>query len=159
MTTWRWANVPLPEPYLAALGAAVGIDYIVPVRPPVLAPGWLGAGLAAGGVALVGWAVISAADADVDSSDRLVQSGAYAVTRNPMYLGWSTAVLGWAIASRHAWLVAAWAVATRLIHREVMAEERALESRHPAAFRDYSARVPRYLPRITARQSTTPVSR
>lgn len=88
---WRWGNVPVPEAHLAALGVAALAHLMLPARLPLgrraahLA-GWLtmvaGIGLAAWGVSSA-----SAADVGVDRPSRLVTTGAFAVSRNPMYQG------------------------------------------------------------------------
>ncbi|MBA2338543.1 MAG: isoprenylcysteine carboxylmethyltransferase family protein [Acidimicrobiia bacterium] len=102
--------------------------------------------MAAAGIGLAAWAVASASDADVKRETSLVTEGAYAVTRNPMYLGWSAGVLGLALASRSAWLVVAWLLAVRALDREIRAEESRLSSRFDPTYAAYRARVPRYLP-------------
>lgn len=145
---WRWSNVPVPEVHLAALAAAAMAHWLLPLRLPL--PPWvrivLGGPMLAGGIGLAGWAVASAGEANVDHTSELVTRGAFAVTRNPMYLGWSAAVLGAALLTRSAWLAATGAVAIRRIDREVRAEEAHLARRFDAAYDAYRARVPRYLP-------------
>lgn len=99
----------------------------------------------AGGVGLAAWAVASAGDADVERESELVTAGAYAVSRNPMYVGWSGAVLGLAAIRRNAWLLAAWLLATRALHDEVLDEEARLSRRFGHSYDAYLRRVPRYL--------------
>jgi protein-S-isoprenylcysteine O-methyltransferase Ste14 len=48
-----------------------------------------------------------------------VTEGAYALTRNPMYVGWSLAVLGLGLAAPSAWLVATGLLAMTALDREV----------------------------------------
>jgi protein-S-isoprenylcysteine O-methyltransferase Ste14 len=142
----RRSNVPVPEAHLAALGAGLGLDWVIPLRLPLGRRGWiLAAPLIAGGVALAAWAVASAGDVDVDRDADLVTDGAYALTRNPMYVGWSCAVLGLAIARRSVWLVAGWGIAVRRLHREIRAEEHRLGDRFGDRAAAYRSRVPRYV--------------
>jgi protein-S-isoprenylcysteine O-methyltransferase Ste14 len=142
----RRSNVPLPEAHLAALAAGLGLDWLIPMRLPLGRRRWiLGASLIAGGVALTAWAVAAAGDVEVDRDTELVTGGAYALTRNPMYVGWSCAVLGLAVARRSVWLVAGWGIAVRRLDREIRAEERRLYERFGDRAAVYRAHVPRYL--------------
>lgn len=146
----RWSNVPVPEPHVAAVLAGAGMHALLPVRLPIGDPArWtMAATLVAGGAALAAWAVSSAGEADVERESELVTDGAYALTRNPMYLGWSAGVLGLAVASRSAWVLVAWALALRALDREITVEESRLSARFGGEFAAYRARVPRYLPRF-----------
>jgi protein-S-isoprenylcysteine O-methyltransferase Ste14 len=146
----RWSNVPIPEAHVAAIVAGAGMHALMPIRLPIgdQARWTVAATSVAGGVTLAAWAVASAGDADVERESELVTNGPYAMTRNPMYLGWSAGVLGLAVASRSAWMLVAWAVAVRALEREINAEESRLSSRFGRAYTEYRARVPRYLPRV-----------
>ncbi len=143
----RWSNVPVPEAHVAAVIAGAGLHYLVPIRLPLDGGArWpLATSLVAGGVGLAAWAVVSAGEADVERESALVTHGAYALTRNPMYVGWSAGVLGVALASRSVWMLAGWAVAVAAVDREIQAEESRLEDRFGAAYTAYRDRVPRYV--------------
>ena len=95
----RWSNVPVPEPHVAAIVGAAGLHWMLPLRIPLARRTRLAlAGpMMATGIGLVGWAVAAARDADVESDSALVTSGAYALTRNPMYVGVLLILLGEAI--------------------------------------------------------------
>jgi len=142
----RWANVPIPEPYVAALIGAGVMRVIAPIPPlsPSMARavGWP---MVAGGIGLAAWAVASAGEADVEHESDLVTAGAYAVSRNPMYVGWSGAVLGLAAIRRDAWLLAAWLIATRALHDEVLGEQARLSERFGDSYGAYRRTVPRYV--------------
>ena len=101
----------------------------------------------AGAVALGSWAVASAsrAGATVDRTDKLVRTGAFAVSRNPMYLAWSLGLLGLAVLMRSVWLLVGAAAASMAVHREVLREEHALERAFGDEYRAYRAATPRYL--------------
>ena len=146
----RWSNVPIPEAQVAAIVAGAGMHAMVPIRVPIGDPTrWtVAATLVAGGVGLAAWAVASAGDADVGRESELVTDGPYAMTRNPMYFGWSAGVLGLAVASRSAWMLVAWAVAVHALDRGIKAEESRLSNRFGHEYAAYRARVPRYLPRF-----------
>jgi protein-S-isoprenylcysteine O-methyltransferase Ste14 len=149
----RWSNVPVPEPHVIAIVGAAGLHWMLPLRIPLgrrtrLA---LAGPMLATGIGLAAWAVSSAGDADVESESILVTSGPYAVTRNPMYLGWSLGVLGLALATGSAWLLAGWFAAVRALDREVDVEEAKLLPRFGATYVAYRDRVPRYLPAVPQR--------
>ena len=105
--------------------------------------------MVATGIGLTTWAVASADDADVDSDSELLTTGAYGLTRNPMYVGWSIGVLGLAVGTRSAWLLAGWLVALGVLDREIDAEESRLLRRFGATYTAYRDRVPRYLPWVS----------
>lgn len=77
----------------------------------------------------------------------MVTSGVYRFTRNPMYLGMFCLLAAWA-----AWLgrlapllVGLPAFVLYMNRFQIVPEERALEKRFGAAFREYAARVRRWL--------------
>jgi protein-S-isoprenylcysteine O-methyltransferase Ste14 len=111
------------------------------------------AGLAfvAVGVAIIGWAITSHYRASPDrvqrtlEPDYLVTNGAYARTRNPLYLGGTCMWLGWAIWFASPAIVAGAALLTiGFCAFAVPFEERRLARRFGPAFTEYTARVPRW---------------
>lgn len=80
---------------------------------------------------------------------RLVTTGLYARSRNPMYVGVVLMLTGWALMLRsvpHAVYAAVVAGAFHL--RVVMGEEPYLARRHGEAWRRYAQQVPRWLLRV-----------
>jgi hypothetical protein len=80
--------------------------------------------------------------------ERLVDSGAYAYTRNPMYLGHLIFMLGLAITFR-SWF----ALALLIFHifwfqRRVAEDEKRLQSSFGPPYTDYMARVKRWIPGV-----------
>ena len=145
----RWRNVPLPEAHLVALGAGALLSLIAPRRLPLgrraaAVAGWP---LVVGAVALGSWAVASAGreGATVDRTDRLVRTGAFSVSRNPMYLAWSLGLLGLAVLTRSVWLLVGAAAASLGVHREVLREEVALERAFGDEYRAYRMSTRRYV--------------
>jgi protein-S-isoprenylcysteine O-methyltransferase Ste14 len=79
----------------------------------------------------------------------LVDSGPFAMLRNPLYVGNIAVWVGFALAARLVWLAPVIVVLMGLeYHAIVRWEERLLESRLGDAYRDYAARVPRWLPTL-----------
>ena len=138
---------------MAAIAGAAALHALLPLRIPLARSMRLAlAGpMLAGGIGLAAWAVASAGDADVESDSALVTDGAYAVARNPMYVGWSVGVLGLAIATGSAWLLAGWVAAVLALDREVDGEESRLIQRFGARYLAYRDHVPRYLPGASSR--------
>ena len=98
------------------------------------------------GAGLAAWSVMSFGNAEAEREEELITTGAYALSRNPMYISWSTGVLGLAFWTRSAWLLAAWLFAVRALDREITGEESRLAGRFGPAYAAYRQRVPRYLP-------------
>ena len=90
--------------------------------------------------------------APIDAPKRLVVRGLYRYTRNPMYLGVLTVILGWALLFRAAVLVGyAIAVAAAFHLFVVLYEERHLRREFGHEYDRYCHRVGRWLPRIVRR--------
>jgi protein-S-isoprenylcysteine O-methyltransferase Ste14/pimeloyl-ACP methyl ester carboxylesterase len=81
-----------------------------------------------------------------DPPRRLVSTGLYRVSRNPMYLAVCLTVVGWAgVFGRWELLVYAVALLAAFHLRVLYREEPWLDERHPTEWIRYSARVPRWL--------------
>ncbi len=79
----------------------------------------------------------------------LVASGPFAIVRNPLYLGNIALWAGVALAARLMWLAPLIVVLLGLeYHAIVRWEEGLLESRLGDAYRNYAARVPRWIPHL-----------
>ena len=89
-------------------------------------------------------------------SDRLgplIDTGPFALVRNPLYIGNIALWVGFAIAARLVWLAAAIVVILALeYHAIVRWEERLLEERRGEEYREYCARVPRWWPAVNRRE-------
>ncbi|GAA1631690.1 methyltransferase family protein [Georgenia ruanii] len=77
----------------------------------------------------------------------LVTTGAYALTRNPIYTGLAAATLGVAVLRRRAVPLVCAAVLAGVLARKTRLEEVALERRFGARYRAYAAATPRLVPR------------
>ena len=84
----------------------------------------------------------------------LIDSGPFAYARNPLYIGNVALWIGFAFTARLLWLAPLILLLLGLeYHAIVRWEERLLDSRLGPAYRDYAARVPRWVP--VPRRGTT----
>jgi protein-S-isoprenylcysteine O-methyltransferase Ste14 len=82
----------------------------------------------------------------VERASSLVTTGIYRVTRNPMYVGLTSVLLGWALRLSDVWTVAGPIFFALYITRfQIVPEERLLGAKFGAAYEDYCARVRRWL--------------
>jgi len=86
----------------------------------------------------------------VDRSSRLVVSGLYRVTRNPMYLGLLSVLVGWALllGSLSPWLMVV-AFERLIVILQIRAEEAALSSRFGDDYIRYTRQVNRWIGRAS----------
>lgn len=118
--------------------------------PPWPMPWWIGAIVAAAGVALVATAIGAFRGAGEDPrpwtvTGGVIDSGLYAWSRNPMYLGMAITELGLSIAIGSALGVLLTFVAVAVVGATVIArEEEYLEAKFGGAYRRYRERVRRW---------------
>lgn len=80
------------------------------------------------------------------ASARLVSDGAFAISRNPIYVGNTLLLLGTGLVAGIAWFLPLAFVAAALIGRlAIRGEEQHLEARFGKAWRDYAKRVRRWI--------------
>jgi protein-S-isoprenylcysteine O-methyltransferase Ste14 len=136
-------SLPLPVA-LAILTLRIG------QTPPSVALTVLGIAITFAGELLRLWGVHHIGAISRTRSDRLgplVASGPFAYMRNPLYVGNIALWVGFAVTARLLWLAPAIILLLGLeYHAIVRWEERLLESRLGDTYRDYAARVPRWLP-------------
>jgi len=90
--------------------------------------------------------------APIAAPEKLVVRGLYRYTRNPMYVGVLTVILGWAVHFRAAELLSyALVVGTCFQLFIILYEERQLKRAFGSEYEDYCARVGRWLPRLGRR--------
>ena len=81
-----------------------------------------------------------------EAASSLVAGGIYRLTRNPMYLGFALALLGWGIfLSNPAALAVLFAFVVYIDRFQIVPEERALEALFGEAFAAYRSKVRRWL--------------
>ena len=146
-SSWRWNNVPLPEPHIVGILASGVLHLARPWKLPGSRRLHSGAGwtLVGAGVGISTSAVRAASDVDLERPSTLISTGPYAISRNPMYIGWTLLYLGGALITRNAWMVASLPVVAGLIHRDVLREEHTLERAFGEEYVRYRKLVRRYL--------------
>jgi protein-S-isoprenylcysteine O-methyltransferase Ste14 len=146
-SSWRWDNFPLPEPHTMGILASAVLHLTHPWRLPGNQPLYSGVGwsLAGAGAAISVSAVRVASDVDLERPSTLISSGPYAISRNPMYIGWTLIYLGGALITGNAWMVASLPLVGGLIHPEVLREEHTLEKGFGEEYIRYRKSVRRYI--------------
>jgi len=86
----------------------------------------------------------------VRKNRELTRTGPYAYTRNPLYLGSTMIAFGFAIAAGNWIILTALAVLFAAIYIPTIQSEEAYLREHFAGFDEYSRKVPRLFPRLTA---------
>ena len=153
----RNAGVRFPPPlyYVAGLLAAWSLDRYVkalsfshPGVPALATAGWA---LTVAGVCLVGWGMATFRRAHTaiipnQPASRIVTSGPYRFTRNPMYTGLAIAYGGVALLMNSAWPLILLPLVIALLVRFVISREEAyLRHAFSTDYGAYSARVRRWL--------------
>jgi len=111
---------------------------------------WIGVAFCTVGLGLLFWSLISFGQSfrvgiDTDRPDRLVTSGIFAVSRNPIYIAFASVLLGQFLIFPNWILLIYMGAATWLFHRQVLREEKYLKRHYGEEYANYSRRVPRYL--------------
>lgn len=146
----------VPPPIVAALCAAAmtgvarlspGFWFELPFRVPLA---WallaFGFGCAGAGIAAFRHHQTTVNPRKPGDASRLVETGIYRRTRNPMYVGVTLALLGYGVSLTHALAIAMVALFPIYIQRfQIAPEERALATLFGDAFAGYMARVPRWI--------------
>ncbi len=151
------APIRIPPPLLYLLGflAGVGLRFLVPgdalpPGPAVLAR-WVGLALLVAGFTLsmsgVGTFLLAKTTTiPHKAASKLVRTGPYRFTRNPMYVGLTTFYIGLAFALNRLWPLALLPLLfTILVRAVVRLEEQHLEERFGDDYRAYRERVRRFL--------------
>jgi protein-S-isoprenylcysteine O-methyltransferase Ste14 len=155
-STEHGARVFIPPPlvFLSALLGGIALRHVVAPAPVPLGRAL---GIAAGGLALMtGVALIGSArlwfartgqsPVPWKPTPSLILRGPYRFTRNPMYLGATTILVGLGVALDNLWMVALAPVALALVHvLAVLPEERYLHQKFGESYALYRGRVRRYL--------------
>jgi len=111
---------------------------------------WLGVLACAAGLVVLAWSLISFERSfrigiDSEHPDRLITTGVFAFSRNPIYVAFFSILLGQFLVLP-GWLTLIYlGGAAGLFHRQVLREEAFLKPHYGAEYAAYCARVRRYL--------------
>jgi protein-S-isoprenylcysteine O-methyltransferase Ste14 len=122
------------------------------VRPfwASIVPGWLGLLMCIAALAGFVWALASFGDSfrvgiDEKKPDKLVTTGMFAISRNPIYVCFLMFFTGLFFIHRNIVIAVATILFALVIHRQVLREEKFLESHYRAVYSEYRRKVRRYL--------------
>jgi protein-S-isoprenylcysteine O-methyltransferase Ste14 len=111
---------------------------------------WIGVFLCLAGLSLVLWSLVSFGRSfrvgiDTEHPDKLITSGAFSYSRNPIYVAFAFILLGQFLIFPN-WLLLVYLFAgIWLFHRQVLREEDYLKKHYGKEYLEYSNRVRRYL--------------
>ena len=112
--------------------------------------GWVGVFSCLAGLILMYWSLVSFGNSfrvgiDQNLPDKLVTTGVFEVTRNPIYLAFALVLLGEFLIFPNWVSLIFLFVGIILFHRQVLREERFLRGYYGQFYEDYCGRVKRYL--------------
>jgi len=148
------SGIRLPPPiyYVVAFLFGIALEFVFPTNWPSLGVRAAVAVLAAGawlaldGAAMVSFRRAGTSMVPMNPTTALITSGPYRFTRNPMYLGMVFLYLAFAFAFGVMWALAFIPAVIVIVDRFVIArEEPYLERKFGQAYRDYKARVRRWV--------------
>ena len=140
-----------PPPVLVALLAAA-IWFVPRSFEPSAVLSLTGLALVAAGLGINAWPKVvfrrvgtSVSPMQPARASALVTHGPYRFSRNPMYLGYAVALLGWSVWLAQPWGLLAVAFFVAYVTRfQILPEERHLSTRFPAQYAAYSRAVRRW---------------
>ena len=135
------------------LVCAAALHWPSPARQEFFPSGaidWIGVAFCLAGLLLVLWSLVSFGQSfrvgiDTEHADKLVTSGVFAFSRNPIYTAFGLILLGQFLIFSNWILLVYLAAAIWLFHRQVLREEDYLKGHYGQEYAQYCARVRRYL--------------
>jgi len=111
---------------------------------------WVGVIICLAGLLLVSWTLFSFGSSfrvgiDMDHPGGLVTSGVFAISRNPIYVGFALILVGQFLVFPNWILLVYTGAALRLFHRQVLREETYLKKQYGVEYLEYCQRVGRYI--------------
>jgi protein-S-isoprenylcysteine O-methyltransferase Ste14 len=111
---------------------------------------WIGVFFCISGLLLFLWSLVSFGQSfrvgiDPDQPDKLVTTGTFAYSRNPIYVAFALILLGQFLIFSNWILLLYLGAAIWLFHRQVLREEHFLQQHYGEEFLEYCNRVRRYL--------------
>ena len=111
---------------------------------------WFGVFFCLAGLLLFLWSLVSFKQSfrvgiDIEHPDRLITTGVFAFSRNPIYVALALILTGQFLVFS-SWIFLAYLVAAAwLIHRQVLREEQYLKTRYGQEYSQYCSQVRRYI--------------
>ena len=147
------AVVRPPIAWALAIVVGLGADWLYPLRfvPPSVPGKWLGGAVFAAAFALAVWAIVTIRKAGTrvetnKPTTRIVASGPYRFTRNPIYLGMFLGQIGLAIGFNSLWVLVTLLPFYVVIRYGVVAREEAyLKGKFGEVYLGYMSRVRRWI--------------
>ena len=111
---------------------------------------WVGVFFCLAGLALLLWSLVSFGESfrvgiDAEHPDKLITSGVFALSRNPIYTAFGLILLGQFLIFSNWILLLYLGAGIWLFHRQVLREEDYLKKHYGKEYVEYSKRVRRYL--------------
>ena len=111
---------------------------------------WLGVLSCLLGLSLLLWSIVSFGKSfrvgiDTERPDKLITSGVFAYSRNPIYVAFAFILLGQFLIFPNVILLVYLCAGVWLFHRQVLREEEFLKKHYGEEYLDYCSRVRRYL--------------
>jgi protein-S-isoprenylcysteine O-methyltransferase Ste14 len=111
---------------------------------------WLGVLSCLAGLCFLLWSLVSFGESfrvgiDVEHPDKLITSGVFAFSRNPIYVAFAFILIGQFLIFSNWILLVYTAAGIWLFHRQVLREEEYLKGHYGDAYTAYCGRVRRYL--------------
>lgn len=148
-------RIPPPLMFVATFVASAGLQRLDPLTihslsiikvSHLIGTGLVGMGLLLAAICIGMFVYVHTTIIPFGTATRLLTSGPYRVTRNPMYLSLVITYLGVAALLTQVWSLLLLPIPVAVIHRIVIpGEEERLRATFGEAFMDYCARVRRWL--------------
>lgn len=111
---------------------------------------WIGISLCVAGLALLLWSLVSFGQSfrvgiDTTTPDKLITTGALAISRNPIYVAFAGILIGLFLTFPN-WILLAYLIAGAwLFNRQVLREETYMKVHYGPSYEEYCSQVRRYL--------------
>ncbi len=111
---------------------------------------WIGVVFCMAGLLLLLWSLISFGQSfrigiDINQPDKLITTGAFRISRNPIYVSFGSILFGQFIIFPNVILLVYFVVAIWLFHRQIRREEEFMKCQYGEEYRKYCQHVRRYL--------------